>query len=72
VRAYGIQALASGEKASRTDTYEISVFAKMPTGRNWLYWHITPLVRWEREHGWNADPGIRAGVDILFWDVSGR
>ncbi len=73
VRAYGIQALASGERASGSaSTYEISVFAKRPTGRNWLYWHVTPLVRWERERGWHADPGIRAGVDILFWDVSDR
>lgn len=72
VRAYGIQALASGERTSGADTYELSVFAKRPTGRNWLYWHVTPLVRWEKERGWHADPGIRAGVDILFWDVSGN
>jgi hypothetical protein len=72
VRAYGIQALATGDKASRVDEYELSVFAKMPTARNWLYWHVTPMVRWERKYGWHADPGIRAGVDILFWDVSTR
>jgi hypothetical protein len=54
------------------DRYELSVFAKMPTSRNWLYWHVTPLVRWEREYGWNADPGIRLGIDVLFWDLSGR
>jgi hypothetical protein len=72
VRAIGIQALASGKTTDHVDTYELSVFAKMPTGRNWLYWHVTPLVRWERQYGWSADPGIRAGVDILFWDRSDR
>ena len=44
----------------------------MPTARNWLYWNVTPLVRWERKFGWKADPGIRAGIDILFWDRSDR
>jgi hypothetical protein len=72
VRAYGVQALVSGEKTSGADTYELSVFAKQPTARNWLYWHVTPLVRWERDYGWHADPGIRAGIDILFWDLSDR
>lgn len=74
VRAIGIQALASGEgeRASGVDTYEVNVFAKMPTSRNWLYWYVTPMVRFERKYDWNADPGIRAGVDILFWDLSDR
>lgn len=72
VRAYGVQALATGDRTSQADEYEISVFAKFPTSRNWLYWRVSPLVRWERKYGWNADPGIRAGVDILFWDVSSR
>lgn len=72
VRAVGVQALASGERTSRTDTYELSFFVKQPTGRNWLYWHVTPLVRWEREYGWHPDYGIRAGIDVLFWDLSGR
>jgi hypothetical protein len=72
VRAVGVQALVSGERTSRVDTYELSVFAKMPTGRNWLYWHVTPLVRWEREYGWSADPGIRVGIDVLFWSLSDR
>lgn len=72
VRAVGIQALASGDTTDHVDTYELSVFAKMPTARNWLYWHVTPLVRWERKYGWSADPGIRVGIDVLFWDLSDR
>ena len=72
VRAYGVQALISGDRTSKVDEYELSVFAKMPTARNWLYWRVAPMVRWERDYGWHADPGIRAGVDILFWDVSSR
>lgn len=72
VRAVGVQALASGETDDHVDEYEVSVFAKMPTSRNWLYWHVTPLLRWERKYDWHPDPGIRAGVDILFWDRSDR
>ncbi len=72
VRAVGIQALASGDTSDHVDTYELSVFAKMPTSRNWLYWNVTPLLRWERKYDWHPDPGIRAGVDILFWDRSDR
>jgi hypothetical protein len=72
VRSVGVQALASGERTSQVDTYELSAFVKRPTGRNWLYWNVTPLVRWERQQDWHAEFGIRAGIDILFWDLSDR
>jgi len=35
-----------------------------------LYWFVEPLVRWDREWEWSADPGIRVGIDMLFWDLA--
>ena len=35
-------------------------------------WHAGPLVSWEKQYGCHPDPGIRIGVDALFWDVSTR
>ena len=33
-------------------------------------WFVEPLVRWDREYAWQADPGIRIGIDALFWDLA--
>ena len=52
--------------------YEASFFYKQPTKTHWLYWHVAPLVTWERQFNWHPDPGIRIGIDALFWNVSGR
>jgi hypothetical protein len=27
-------------------------------------------VRFDRERQWSADPGLRIGLDALFWDVA--
>lgn len=70
-RGYGLQLLASGTHDTGTQRYEASFFYKQPTQTRWLYWHIAPLVSWERQYGWHPDPGIRIGIDALFWDVSG-
>jgi hypothetical protein len=71
-RGYGLQLLASGTRDSGAQRYEASLFVKQPTATRWLYWHVSPLVTWERSQGWHADPGIRIGIDALFWDVSRR
>ncbi len=71
-RGFGMQALATGTRDTGTQRYEASVFFKQPTRTHWLYWHVTPLVTWDKTLGWHPDPGIRIGIDALFWDVSGR
>lgn len=71
-RGWGVQLLASGDRTVRADTYEAGIFFKQPTRSRWLYWNIGPLVRFERELGWKAEPGIRLGFDALFWDLSDR
>ena len=66
----GLQLLASGERISTTDTYELSVFAKQPTRKRWLYWRVTPLVRWQRGNNWRAEPGLYVGAEALFWGLA--
>jgi hypothetical protein len=71
-RGFGVQLLASGSKDNGTLRKEVSVFYKHPTRTRWLYWHVAPLVRWERQYNWHPDPGINIGVDALFWEPSHR
>jgi hypothetical protein len=71
-RGYGLQLLASGRDTDGANVYEASVFTKFATRRGWLYWYVTPLVRWERDGGWKGEPGFRIGFDALFWDLADR
>lgn len=71
-RGYGLQLLASGTHDTGAQRYEASLFLKRPTAARWLYWSVAPLVSWERNQHWHPDPGIRIGLDALFWDVSRR
>ncbi len=69
-RGYGMQLLATGEQRNRVDVYEASVFYKRPLRHRWLYGYVEPLVRWDRRYAWSADPGVRIGIEALFWDLS--
>ncbi len=69
-RGYGLRLLASGDNAHSVETYEAGIFYRRPTRTRWLYWSVEPLVRWDREYAWRADPGIRVGVEALFWDLA--
>lgn len=71
-RGIAFQLLATGERTSEVEYYEASVLYKRPARGRWLYWYIEPLVRWEQEYGWRADPGFRIGLDALFWDLAQR
>lgn len=68
---WGVRVLASGEDTSEVTYYETGVFYRRPVARHkWLYWYVEPLVRWDRKYDWNTDPGIRVGIDMLFWDLA--
>ena len=69
-RGWGLQVQSTGTRNLGTQTYEASLFFKQPTRNRWLYWHVAPLVSWERQYGWHPDPGIRVGFDALFWGLS--
>lgn len=69
-RGWGLRLLAGGETMHAVDHYESGIFFRHPTPNRWLYWSVEPLVRWDREYRWSADPGIRIGVEALFWDLA--
>jgi hypothetical protein len=69
-RGWGLRLLASGEDTHEVTYYEASVFYTRPTVNRWLFWTIEPLVRWDRKYSWNADAGIRVGINMLFWDLA--
>ncbi|MEY4761740.1 MAG: hypothetical protein RLZZ200_1596 [Pseudomonadota bacterium] len=71
-RGFGLQLLATGTQETGAQRYEASLFLKRPTSTRWLYWSVAPLLTWERTQRWHPDPGIRLGIDALFWDVSRR
>jgi hypothetical protein len=68
-RGWGVRLLAGGETARAVDHYEAGIFYRRPFANRWLYWSAEPLVRWDREYAWSADPGIRLGLEMLFWDL---
>jgi hypothetical protein len=68
---WGVRLLASaGETTKHIDYYEAGVFFRRPASNRWLYWHVEPLVRWDKEYNWTADAGLRIGIDALFWDLA--
>jgi hypothetical protein len=69
-RGWGLRLLAGGEDTRAVSHYEAALLLKRPTHSRWLYWHVSPFVRWERRDAWRPDPGIRIGVDALFWDLA--
>ena len=68
--AAGFRLEAGGRSANGADFYEAGFFWKKPLHGRWLFLNIEPLVRFDRERQWSADPGVRIGLDALFWDVA--
>jgi hypothetical protein len=71
-RGFGLEGKLDGSRTKQLETYEVSLFAKQPTARRWLYWQAAVFLRWDRERSWHADPGIRLSLDALFWDRAAR
>lgn len=69
-RGWGLSTQVSGGTTKQVGRYEASVFYHNRTPTRWLYWFAEPFVRWERRWNWSADPGIRIGIDALFWDLA--
>jgi hypothetical protein len=68
---WGVRLLASGgEDFTGTDYYEAGFFFRRPAPNRWMYWYFEPLVRFDKEYDWDADPGFRIGIDMLFWDLA--
>lgn len=71
-KGVSVHLLASGVDVHGVNYYEAGVMIKRQTASPWLFWFVEPLVRWDREYDWDADPGIRIGLDALFWDLARR
>jgi hypothetical protein len=69
-RGWGVRLQASAEDSKQVSYYEAGLFYRRGTARRWLYWFVEPLVRWDRQYNWSADPGLRIGIDTLFWDLA--
>lgn len=69
-RGCGIRLQAAGDVISQVSRYEAGLFYRSRTPLRWLYWSVEPMVRWDRSWNWSADPGIRIGIDALFWDLA--
>jgi hypothetical protein len=69
-RGWGIRLQASGEDSKKVSYYEAGLFYRRDTANRWLYWFVEPLMRWDRQYDWSTDPGIRIGIDALFWDLA--
>lgn len=67
---WGLRVQAGGADTSAVDYYEVGPFLKQPLHSDWLYLSAQPVVRWERRHGWRADPGLRVGLYALFWGLA--
>lgn len=68
--AFGLRLEAGGEDSRGAEFYEAGLFWKRPLHGRWLFVSVEPLVRFERQRDWRADPGVRLGIDALFWDVA--
>jgi len=67
---WGVRLQATGEDSRKVSYYESGIFYRHRTRNHWLYWFAEPLLRWDRRYDWSVDPGIRVGLDALFWDLA--
>jgi len=67
---WGVRLLVSGDDSTSVSTYESGLFYHRRTKSRWLYWFVEPLLRWDRKYDWHTDPGVRVGIDALFWDLA--
>jgi hypothetical protein len=69
-RGWGVRLYASGKDANYADYYDAGFFVRRPTSSKWLFWYAEPFVRWDRDYNWKPDPGLRVGINALFWDLA--
>jgi hypothetical protein len=69
-KSRGLLLEAGGDRTSGADFYKAWIFYKRSLRSDWLYLEVKPFVIWERERGWNPDPGIAISFDMLFWSLA--
>lgn len=54
------------------DRYRLQVKYRQPLYSHWVFLNVTPELNWRDEHGWQVDPGIRVGVELVFGNYYSR
>ena len=63
---WGVRGRLEGDGA-QTLTYELSLLRKGPLYKDYLYYVITPKVKWDRQYDWDAEYKIEIGIEMLIW-----
>jgi len=58
--------------SSVIDVHRVTLFYKFPLRKQWLYGVISPEVTFRNERDWESEPGIKIGLDMLFWGIGDR
>ncbi len=68
-RGHGIKFSVFGHKTGTgiVDTYRISYIYRRNIYKKWLFMQAGPEVNFYNRDDWDATPGFRFGVDVLFW-----
>ncbi len=73
-RGLGLKASAFGHKvgAGVVDRYRLTFGYRFALYKHWIYMTIYPEVNWVNDFDWSTDPGLRIGLDMLFWGTPQR
>lgn len=71
-RGYGVRYSIFGhdDGASIIDRHRVTFLYRKPIHQDWLFMDILPELEWVNEDDWEIAPGIRVGIDALFWEGS--
>lgn len=54
------------------DTYRLTVAVRRPLFKRWIFWDLEPGIEWVQENNFETGFRVTAGIDMLFWGMSGR
>ena len=54
------------------DEHRVTLFYRFPLRKRWLYGVIAPEVSFHNARDWEAEPGIKFGLDMLCWGLGDR
>lgn len=53
--------------SSSLDLHSLVIAYRFPFYKDWVFMHIGPQIEFNNETDWDAVPGLRIGLDMLFW-----
>lgn len=68
-RGYGMRYTLFGHDSGEfvIDRHRVTLLYRFPLHKDWIFMDVLPEVEWKDENDWEFNPGIRIGVDCLFW-----